>query len=224
MNDKDQHSKKIRVVIADDHEVFRDGFNSMLSRQKDIELVGEAENGKDLLLIVEAEHPDVVVTDIKMPGMDGIEATRILAKKFPSAQVIALSMFDDDDLIVDMLEAGASGYLLKNAHKSEIVEAIKTVHNHIPYYCAHTTNKLAQLIALSKFDPQKKKILPHFTPKETEVILLVCEGYSNKEIAIKMDISVRTVEGHRENINEKMEVNNTAGVVVFAIRYGIYKI
>ena len=214
----------IRVIIADDHEIFREGFNSMLKKQKEIELIGEAEDGKELLELAEALQPDVIVTDIKMPSVDGIEATRTLAEKNPDVRVIALTMFDDDDLIIDMLEAGAKGYLIKNAHKDEIMEAIKTVYNEEPYYCNHTTLKLAQLIAKSKFNPHKKNVRPHFTPKETEVIIWVCRGLSNKEIAAQLELSVRTIEGHREKIHEKMDVNNTAGIVVYAIRHGIYKI
>lgn len=214
----------IRVVIADDHEVFREGFNSMLRKQKEIELVGEAENGSVLLELAGSLQPDVIVTDIKMPVMDGVEATRILADKFPAIHVIALSMFDDDDLIIDMLEAGAKGYLIKNAHKSEIMDAIKTVYNEQPYYCNHTTHKLAQLIAKSKFNPFKKKIRPEFTAKELEVIKLICSGMSNKEGAVHLNLSVRTVEGHRETIYEKISTKNTAGIVVYAIKHRIYKV
>ncbi|HSU29085.1 MAG TPA: response regulator transcription factor, partial [Chitinophagaceae bacterium] len=193
----------IRIIIADDHEVFREGFQSMLKKYKEIELVGEAENGNELIRLAESLHPDVIVTDIKMPKMDGIEATRILAESHPHIHVIALSMFDDDDLIIDMLEAGAKGYLLKNAHKEDIVEAIKTVYNDEPYYCNNTTHKLAQLIAKSKFNPSRKKIRPQFTPKEIEVIRLICQGFSNKEMAAHLSLSIRTIEGHREKIHEK---------------------
>mgnify|MGYP001600927623 FL=1 len=213
-----------RLLIADDHEVFREGFHSMLKKQHEIELVGEAENGRELVQLAGTLQPDVIVTDIKMPIMDGVQATRILSEKFPRIHVIALSMFDDDDLIIDMLEAGAKGYLIKNAHKSEIIEAVKTVYNERPYYCNHTSHKLAQLIGKSKFNPFKKKVRPEFTPKETEVIKLICAGLSNKEIASQLNLSVRTIEGHREKINEKIEVNNTAGIVVYAIKHGIYKI
>src|SRR5688572_6417453 len=107
----------IRLVIADDHEIFRDGLALMLSKQQDVVLTGQAENGKELLKLVDDIQPDVVMTDIKMPGMDGIEATKLLIQRYPDLKIIALSMFDEENLIVDMLEAGAKGYLLKNADK-----------------------------------------------------------------------------------------------------------
>lgn len=214
----------IRLILADDHEIFRDGFRAMLKKQKEIELLGEAENGRELVDIAGQLLPDVIITDIKMPVMDGVEATRILAEKYPQIHVIALTMFDDDDLIIDMLEAGAKGYLIKNAHKSEIIEAIRTVYNEQPYYCNHTTHKLAQLIAKSKFNPFKKKVRPEFTVKELEVIKLICSGMSNKEIASHLNLSVRTIEGHRESIYEKINTKNTAGIVVYAIKHGIYKL
>ena len=214
----------IRLLLADDHEIFRDGLRSLLKKQQEIELAGEAENGKDLIDQVSKLKPDVVITDIKMPKMDGIEATRILTEKYPHIGVIALSMFDEENLIVDMLEAGAKGYLLKNAAKYEILDAIKTVFNQGTYYCHHTSSKLAQMIAQSKFNPHKKVKSPHFTDKEIEVIKMVCQGLSSKEIADSLHLSTRTIEGYREKIEEKMKVKNTVGIVVYAIKKEIYKI
>lgn len=220
---KKKKSKQIRIVIADDHEVYREGFKSMLKRQNEIVLVGEAENGKELLAILKSLHPNVVVTDIKMPEMDGVAVTKEIVEKFPGTPVIALTMFDDDDLIVDMLEAGAKGYLLKNAHKTEIIEAIRTVYDNKAYYCQHTTIKMAELIAQSKFNRDKKK-KPQLTPKEIEVTKLICQGLSNKEMAQMLGLSVRTVEGHREKINSKIAIKSIAELVIYAIRSGIHKI
>jgi DNA-binding NarL/FixJ family response regulator len=214
----------ISLVIADDHEIFRDGFRAMAKKFPEVKLIGEAENGKELVHLAERLRPDVVLTDIKMPGMDGIEATRELLKLKPLIPVIALSMFDEDNLIIDMLEAGAKGYLLKNAHKDEIIEAIKAVNQGKTYYCKHTSAKLLQMIAKSEFNPYKKTPKPQFNEREIEVIRLICDQFSNKEIAEKLSLSIRTIEGYREKILEKMEVHNTAGIVVFAIKTSIYKI
>lgn len=214
----------INVLLADDHEIFRDGFQIMLKKQNIVQLVGEAENGKELVEMAANLKPDVIITDIKMPKMDGIEATRLLSEKFPEIGIIALTMFDDDNLIIDMLEAGARGYLVKNAPKDEIIEAITTVYNQETYYCRHTTNKLAQMIAKSKFNPYKKSPKTEFTEREKQIITLICDEYSNKEMASKLDLSIRTVEGHRKNIEEKMNVKNTAGIVVYAIKNGLYKL
>ena len=131
-------------------------------------------------------------------------------------------MFDEDDLIIDMLEAGAKGYLLKNSDKHEIIEAIKTVYLHQPYYCRNTSGKLMQMIASSRFNPYTKKEKPIFTEKEIEIISLICQEFTNKEIGEKLFLSQRTIEGHRLKILEKMDVKNTVGLVVYAMQKNIY--
>jgi DNA-binding NarL/FixJ family response regulator len=212
----------IKVIIADDHEIFRDGLRFMLQKQKDIELVAEAEDGRELIEHIKTHSPDVVITDVKMPRMDGTAATRHIAEHYPNVGVIALTMFDEEDLIVDMLEAGAKGYLLKNADKEEIVEAIKSVCNHHPYYCKHTSQRLVQLVAKSKFNPYKQKEKVEFTEREKDIITYICDGLTNKEIAGKIFLSVRTVEGLRMKIIEKMNVKNTAGIIIYAIKNDLY--
>lgn len=216
--------RTISILLADDHEIFRDGFNIMLKKQNKVHLLGEAEDGKELIELTRSLQPDVIITDIKMPKMDGVEATRIITEKYPHIGIIALTMFDDENLIIDMLEAGAKGYLIKNATKQEIFDAIKTVYENGTYYCHHTSNKLAQMIATSKFNPFKKEVKIEFSGRETEIICLICAEFSNKEIASQLNLSVRTVEGHREKIEEKMNVRNTAGIVVYAIKHGIFHI
>jgi DNA-binding NarL/FixJ family response regulator len=217
-------SAEIKIVIADDHEIFRDGFKLMLTKQKDILLVGEAENGRELVKLVQEKKPDVIVTDIKMPIMDGIEAARTINELFPDKGIIGLSMFDEDDLIVDMLEAGARGYLLKNANKEQIGEAIRTVYNGDPYYCKTTSRKLTEMIAKSRYNPYKKKEKVVFTEREIEVIELVCKEMSNKEIAEKLFLSIRTVEGLRLKVAEKMNVKNPVGMVMYALKNGLVKL
>lgn len=214
----------VRIVLADDHEIFREGFNTLLHKQTDIELVGEAENGEDLVRLTRKLLPDVVLTDIKMPVMDGIEATRKIIALHPQIYVIALTMFDEDNLIIDMLESGAKGYLLKNAHKNEVFDAIKTVHQGDTYFCKHTSQKLLQLISKSRYNPYREADRETFTIKEKEIIRLICREFSNKEIAEKLQLSVRTIEGYRERIQEKMKVKNGVGIAVYAIKNGIYEI
>jgi DNA-binding NarL/FixJ family response regulator len=213
----------IKLVIADDHEIFRDGFKLMLSKFPEIMLVGEAANGRELMELIEKENPDVILTDIKMPVMDGIEATKKIAELYPDKGIIGLSMYDDDELIIEMLEAGAKGYLIKNAGKDQIIEAIKTVYNDEPYYCKTTSHKLTQMIAKSRFNPYKKTEKAEFSEREKEIIACICDEMTNKEIGDKLFISVRTVEGHRLKILEKMNVKNTVGLVVYAIKNGIVK-
>lgn len=216
-----QTTADIKLVIADDHEIFRDGFKLMLSKFPEIILVGEAGNGRELLELIEKENPDVILTDIKMPVMDGIEAAKKIVELYPDKGIIGLSMYDDDELIIEMLEAGAKGYLIKNAGKDQIIEAIKTVYNDEPYYCRTTSSKLTQMIAKSRFNPYKKTEKAEFSEREKEIIACICDEMTNKEIGDKLFISVRTVEGHRLKILEKMNVKNTVGLVVYAIKNGI---
>lgn len=213
----------IRLVVADDHEIFLDGLALMLSRQENIVLVGQASDGRELLEVVEREQPDVIMTDIKMPRMDGITATRQILGKFPEARIIALSMFDEEDQIVEMLEAGAKGYLLKNADKQEILDAISSVYEDRVYYCKSTSAKLTGMIAKSKFNPYKQREVVSFTEREHEIIQLICQQFTAQQIGDRIFLSKRTVEGYRTRILEKMNVKNTAGVVMYALKNNLIR-
>ncbi|MGF2413328.1 response regulator [Ferruginibacter sp.] len=214
--------KTIKVIIADDHEIFRDGLKLMLQKQPDIIVAGEAGDGKELIELVKQHLPDVVITDVKMPNLDGVTATKHLTMYYPSIGIIALTMFDEEDLIIDMLEAGAKGYLLKNADKTEIIEAVHTVADNESHYCRLTSKKLAGMVAKSRFNLQLKTQKADFNEREKEIIHYICEGLTSKEIGEKIFLSVRTVEGLRLKIIEKMNVKNTAGIIVYAIREHLY--
>jgi DNA-binding NarL/FixJ family response regulator len=216
------HLKPIRVLIADDHALLRGGFQNLLHRYTEIEFVGEAENGRELVEMANQLKPDIVFTDINMPVMDGIQATRLIRASLPDTGIIGLTMYDEDHLIVDMLEAGARGYLVKNASRQEVIDAIHVVYEGSSYYCRNTSARLAQMIAASKFNPYRNQKSPGFSEREKEVIQLICSEYSNKEMAAKLGLSVRTIEGYREKIQEKMDVHSTAGIVVYAIQKGYY--
>ncbi|MBS1663924.1 MAG: response regulator transcription factor [Bacteroidetes bacterium] len=215
--------KNISLIIADDHEIYRDGLALMLSKQEAVTLVGQASDGHDLLQLVEEKKPDMVLTDIKMPRLDGISASKILLQRFPQLKIIALSMFEEEDLIVEMLEAGAKGYLIKNADKKEIMEAILTVNEGNIFYCKHTTAHLASLIVKSKFDSRLKQPGALFTDREKDIIRLICRQHTAQEIGDLLFLSKRTVEGYRTRILEKMDVKNTAGVVIFALKHNIIR-
>jgi two-component system response regulator NreC len=219
-------NQEIRIIIADDHEVFRDGLKLMLSKERGYHIAGEAGNGMELVMLAKEIVPDIILTDIKMPKMDGIEAARQIHQHNSNIGIVALSMFNEESLVVDMLEAGALGYLLKSSDKTEIIDAINTVYNHHPYYCKSTSARLAITITESKFNPYKKSqsIDQLFSSKEIEIIRLICEEYSAKEIGDKLFHSMRTVEGYRSKIMEKMNAKNTAGIVIYAIRHGIYAV
>jgi two-component system response regulator NreC len=212
----------VRVIIADDHAIFRDGLKQALASEENIFLVGEAADGKELVRLVMENKPDVILTDIRMPVMDGISAAKKILEISPDVSIVGLSMFDDEGHIVEMLEAGARGYLLKNADKSEIIDAINTVFQGDLYYCKHTSYTLAKMISSSKFNPHKRKEKIEFSERELEIIRLICEQLTNKEIAEKLYLSTRTVEGHRLKIQEKMHAKNTAGIVIMALKLGLY--
>ncbi|HUC82470.1 MAG TPA: response regulator transcription factor [Flavisolibacter sp.] len=214
----------IRIVLADDHEIFRNGFNLLLKNQQEIQLVGEAANGKQLICLVEEVMPDVVITDIQMPEMNGIEACRIIKKQFPDVAVIALSTFNDDHYILDMLEAGAIGYLLKNTNRQELHAAVHSVFEGTPYYSKDTSKKMARLIAESKLLPGRRKEPVTFSIREVEVMKLICQQLTNKEIAARLKLSVRTVESHRERIQEKTNSRNIAGIVIYALKHNLFQL
>lgn len=213
----------IEILLADDHEIFRDGFNLMFKKNEEIVLTGDAPNGKELLRLARELKPDVIITDIQMPVMDGITATRLLSRELPHIGIIALSMYNEENEIIEVLEAGAKGYLIKNAHKTEIIAAIKTVHKGLQYYCHQTTQKLASKIGRMNLKTGKFEGKPEFSETEKEIIQLICDEYSNKEIAGRVRLSKRTVEWYRHEICEKLHVKNTAGIVVYAVRNKIYE-
>lgn len=212
----------IRVMIADDHELVREGFDVMIGKFKDIKLVGQASNGKELLELIPLLKPDVVFVDVKMPILDGVQTARKISENYPHVGIIALTMYDSENLITDMVESGAKSYLIKNASKNEVYEAIQAVYKGENYYCKQTHEKLTHIILKNKPNPFRKNKTVSFTPREKEIITLICQEYSSKEIASKLDISTRTVEGYRERIQEKMEVKNMAGIVVYAMRKGLF--
>ncbi len=220
---KKKINENIRIAIADDYELFRDGLKMMLNSFEHLSVVAEAENGKQLIDNVDLLKPDVVITDISMPVIDGIDATKIISERHPQIGIIGLSMYDEDDLIIDMLESGARGYLLKNANKTELIEAIETVNLLNPYYCKNTSKKLVRLINESNYNPYHGKPKPAFKDIELNLIKLVCEQYTLKEIGEKLFISSRTLEGYKKRIMEKMKVTNTVGIAIYAVKNNLLK-
>ncbi len=214
----------IKIVIADDHEIFRDGLKLMLGKYPEIQIVGEAQNGLELVEIVNEYLPDVILTDIKMPVMDGIDAVKKIISANKDATIICLSMFDEDDLILDMIEAGAKGYLLKNSDKTEIIDAITTVYHGNYHYSKSTSHKMMNMLAKSRFNPYAKKMKHEFSEREIEIINLICSEKSNKEIGEQLFLSSRTVEGHRQRIMEKMDVKNSVGLVIYAVKNDLVKL
>jgi len=196
------------------------GLRMLLQGSEEIELTGEAANGQKLIELVAENTPDVVLTDLMMPEMDGIEAIRRM-KNAGFTKCIALSTFDNDRLIMEALEAGAKGYITKNAQKGEIIEAIKLVNQSVFYYCKSTSSRLARMIGVSEFNPYAKAQTQLFTQEETDIIRLICKEKTSEEIAKILFMGKRNVERIRTRILSKMDVKTAAGVVMYAIKNSI---
>ncbi|WP_259069030.1 response regulator [Mucilaginibacter sp. X4EP1] len=216
--------KKIKLAIADDHKIFRNGLKATLEDCADFDLVLEASNGRQLLGMLVSVVPDVILMDIKMPEMDGIQTTAFVKQHYKNIKILALSMFNEDKYIVDMMKAGASGYLLKNAEPEEIIEAISTVYDKDYYFNEHLSVTLIKQLAGNNVHGAAATSLIDFNEREIEVLKLVCQEYSNQEIADKICLSVRTVEGYRARLFEKTRSKNLVGLVIFAVKTGIISV
>ncbi len=208
----------IKVAIADDHKIFRKGVILSLRPFTNLKFVLEAENGDQLLEGIAEAEPDVVLMDLRMPGKDGIEATKILSKQYPHIRVIILSMYEDERFVMHLMENGANGYLLKNAEPQEIRRAIMDSFEK-GYYLNNFVNRI-----LLKKSHAKQKVVPSLnseitlTDRERDVLKLICMEFTAQEIAQKMDISPRTVEAIKDRLMERFGSKNTAGLVFFAVK------
>jgi len=211
----------IKYIIADDHKIFRQGLRYALSDDPRLKLAGEAENGRILLQQVEKHKPDVILLDLKMPEMDGIEATRRIHALYPAVKILMLTTYGDEHFILHLMELGANGYLLKNAEPAEIKKAIHSVYEHDYYFNDLVSNTMLKTLTRKKMAEIKQKDAIKLSEQENEVLKLICEEQTTAEIAQKLFRSARTVEGIRTSLIEKTGVRNTAGLVLYAIKHGI---
>ncbi len=209
-------SKPIRVLVVDDHAIVREGICSLLARRKDIEVVGEAADGKRAIDAVVQFDPDVVLMDIQMPGLNGLEATREIHKRFPSTRILVLTQHESKEYVVPLLRAGAVGYITKTARATELIGAIRAVYEQGAYLPPRITQTLVDAL-VETADATEQPLL---TERELEVLRLVVEGLSSREIAERLNISVKTVDTHRANIMDKVGAHNTAELTKYAIRKG----
>lgn len=205
----------IKVAIADDHKIVLEGLTSLIESEANIEVVGKALNGQKLLEVLKTITVDVVVVDIEMPIMNGIEATRSILKEYPTVKVLVLTMYNTIGFIRKIAETGAHGYILKNKGKEELVEAIETVYEGKKYYGEEVTKTL-----LNSFRQKDMAGEIHLTRREKEVLKLIAAGHTTKEISQKLNIAPTTVETHRRNLIEKTGVANTKALVNFAVKHG----
>jgi DNA-binding NarL/FixJ family response regulator len=209
---------KIKILIADDHAIMRDGIRALLSLNEDIEIVGEASTGQEALEKTAALSPDVVIMDIAMPGMDGLEATRRILKQNPKSRVLILTQHDDKEYVLSAIRAGSAGYLPKRALGSELLSAIRAVHRGESFLYPSAASAL---ITDYRSQAQAGDAYYQLTPREREVFKLIAEGYTSREIADKLFISLKTVTGHRTKLMEKLDLHNRTELIKYAMRKGI---
>jgi DNA-binding NarL/FixJ family response regulator len=210
----------IRVLLADDHKIMREGLRSLLANEEEIEVVSEAENGRQTLELVRQVKPDVVVMDIAMPDLNGIEATQRIVSHESAPKVIALSMHSDKRFVTQMLRAGASGYLLKDCALEELAFAIRTVATRGVYLSPAIAGVVTEEIVHPMTSTDSGVCSP-LTSREREVLQLLAEGHGTKEIAAMIDVSVKTVETHRQNVMAKLDLHSIAELTKYAVREGL---
>ncbi|MBY8257173.1 response regulator transcription factor [Vibrio fluvialis] len=208
--------KPIRVVIVDDHRVVLEGFMARLEMELEIEVIATASNGLEALEVVKQHRPDVILMDVSMPIMNGIDATRLIKEEVPDAKVLMLTMHDNREYIMKVMQAGAVGYMLKEISAEKMVQAIKTVNLGSTYFCESVT----QTLFTQDIIPSAQKPNP-LSRREEAVLKMVAQGHSSKKIASLLNISYRTVETHRQNIKHKLDIHSTAELAQYAIQHGM---
>ena len=214
----------IRVLIADDHKIMLAGLRSLLEKQADIEVVGAAENGRKAVQMAQEKNPDVVVMDVSMPDLNGIEATKQIIESLPETKVVALSMHSDKRFVMGMLRAGASGYLMKDCASQELANAIFQVAGGKKYLSPEITGVVIDDFLLGGSSEEVTTAASPLSPREREVLQLIAEGWSTKQIASHLYVSVKTIETHRRQIMRKLDLHAIADLTKYAIREGLTSI
>jgi DNA-binding NarL/FixJ family response regulator len=212
---------KIRVLLAEDHTLVRKGLRAILEGYPDIEVIGEAADGREAVTMAEALHPHVIVMDVNMPGLNGLEATDRIKRRVPDVRILILSMHANEEYVLQVLRSGASGYLLKDSATEELVAGIQAVYAGDAYLSPRISRTvIADYVRRTDSEDERA---PHelLTPREREILQLVAEGRTSKEISNELHLSIKTVETHRANLMDKLNIHNRAGLIRYAIRAGI---
>jgi DNA-binding NarL/FixJ family response regulator len=215
--------RSIRILLADDHKIVRDGLKSLIENEADMEVIAEAENGRKTVQLAQKLHPNVVIMDVSMPDMNGIDATRKIMEETPGVRIIGLSMHSDRRYVLGMLEAGACGYLLKDCAFEELVTAIRNVAGGNTYLCP----KISEVVLKAYLDKSYESHhapCTELTPRERDVLQLLAEGMAAKEIASHLNMSIKTVDTHRRNMMIKLNVRSIAELTKYAVREGLVSI
>ncbi len=210
----------MKVIICDDQAIVRDGLELLLKLEKDIEVVGVAQDGAEALELVKNESPDLVLMDLKMPGVNGVEATRQICQAYPGVKVLVLTTFDDDEWVFDALRAGASGYLLKDTRREKVIEAVRGTVSGRAYVDPQVAGKLLDQVA-SKQEQPLSVITEKLTGREVEVLRLIARGFSNADIADRLHLSEGTVRNHVSAIFTRLGVSDRTQAAIIAIRHGL---
>jgi DNA-binding NarL/FixJ family response regulator len=212
---------QIRIVLADDHTVMRAGIRLVLERQPDLHVVGEASDGREAVNAVERVHPDVVVMDIAMPNLNGIEATRQIVANGAAVSIVVLSMHSDEEYVLRALKAGARGYLLKESAEADLIAAVRAVIGGKSFFSPAVSRLLVEDYVRQLQDRDIEDSYELLTTREREILQLVAEGKSNKDVANLLNLSVYTVETHRSNIMEKLNLHGMPELILYAVRKGV---
>ena len=214
-------TNKHKIVIAEDHTILREGLRALLSSNPDFEIVGEAEDGRAAIRCVETVKPDLILMDLSMPRMNGMEAIRDIKKSFPEIKVVALTVHKTEEYVLATLQAGANGYVLKDATHSELVMAIKSVLQGNRYLSPGISERVIEGYLEGKKATKPRSVWDSLTQREREILKLIAEGYKNKDIADYLCLSVKTVDTHRSNLMKKLDLHNVSGLTAFAIEKGL---
>lgn len=212
---------RIRLLLADDHAVIRAGLRLVLERQRDFEVLGEAADGREAVAKASDLHPDVVVLDLAMPNLNGMEATRQISAAMPNVQVVVLSVHSDEEYVLRALKAGARAYVLKEAGEGDLIAAVRAVHAGKSFFSPAVSRMLVEDYVRQLHNRDLEDSFELLTPREREILQLVAEGKSNKEIAQTLSVSVYTVETHRGNLMEKLNLHSVPELILYAVRKGV---
>jgi len=212
---------RVRIVLADDHTILREGLRALLSADPNFDIVGEAEDGREAVRCVEKLGPDLLLMDLSMPRMSGMDAISEIKKRFPETKIIALTVHKTEEYLLTTLQAGVDGYVLKDATHDELVMAIHNVMAGKPYLSPGISEKVIEGYLEGKEDSLSVSSWQKLSQREREVLKLIAEGYKNKEIAEDLCISLKTVEKHRANLMKKLDLHNAAGLTVYAVERGL---
>lgn len=211
-----------RVLIVEDHKIMRDGIKALLDRSGEFAVVGDVETGTEAIQLCTEIHPDIVLMDIGLPGLNGVDSTAELLRHYPSTRVIMLSMYDDEDSVVSSIRAGARGYVVKQASSAELLDALRAVAHGSSYLSPHVSERLLSRIRRGEVETiGRHPLLAHLTPREFQVLGLIIEGKASKEIAVALNLGVETVRSYRKTMMKKLNVNNVAGLIRVALAAGL---